>query len=133
MFLVLIPFTMFLPFDRKRYFEADTLPHSKLRKKKKKKKKPVDNTASRSLPVTSVEIKTFCYPRNARDTLCSDEHLRNSSNLSTAASCSKKNSAFLDCFLVNEIGIDNYAFERVHFLLFFPQDNHEAVWLMIDK
>ena len=130
MFLVLIPVTMFLPFDRKRHFEADTLPHSKVQKKKKK---PVGNTASRSLPVTSVEIKTFCYPRNARDTLCSDEHLRNSSNLSTAASCSKKNSAFLGCFLVNEIGIDNYAFERVHFLLFFPQDNHEAVWLMIDK
>ena len=38
MFLVLIPFTMFLPFDRKRYFEADTLPHSKVRKKKKTKK-----------------------------------------------------------------------------------------------
>ena len=35
MFLVLIPFTMFLPFDRKRYFEADTLPHSKVQKKKK--------------------------------------------------------------------------------------------------
>ena len=38
MFLVLIPFTMFLPFDRKRYFEADTLPHSKVRKKNKTKK-----------------------------------------------------------------------------------------------
>ena len=37
MFLVLIPFTMFLPFDRKRYFEADTLPHSKVQKKKEKK------------------------------------------------------------------------------------------------
>ena len=35
MFLVLIPVTMFLPFDRKRYFEADTLPHSKVQKKKK--------------------------------------------------------------------------------------------------
>ena len=37
MFLVLIPVTMFLPFDRKRYFEADTLPHSKVQKKKEKK------------------------------------------------------------------------------------------------
>ena len=88
MFLVLIPVTMFLPFDRKRHFEADTLPHSKVQKKKKQQ--PVGNTASRSLPVTSVEIKTFCYPRNARDTPCSDEHLRDSLNLSTAASCSKK-------------------------------------------
>ena len=35
MFLVLIPVTMFLPFDRKRHFEADTLPHSKVQKKKK--------------------------------------------------------------------------------------------------
>ena len=91
------------------------------------------NTARRSFPVTSVEIKTFCYPRNARDTPCSDEHLRDSLNLSTAASCSKKNSVFLGSFLVNEIGIVNYAFERVHPLLFFPQDNHEAVWLVIDK
>ena len=45
----------------------------------------------------------------------------------------QNNSAFLGNFLVNEIRIDNYAFERVPPLLFFPQDNHEAVWIVFDK